>query len=646
MVSVLQQFNEQCLKALEDALKKTFPDWTNKIPRLAIPPTFEFGELSSSIAYEIARAKELKPQEVAETISKELKSKEGSLIADAEPVSGYINFKLEYRIASNLILSSALKDDRNYGVEKAEVPIRVSVEHTSANPSGPLTMGHARNSVLGDTLARLLDARGHNVNRRFYVDDVGRQVSILAYGFRLLEEPEPVGKVDHWLGRLYAFTNCAVQIEATKKKLKWLNETPGSFEERLTLQRNLDEWVGIAAEMETLDKDLFSRVIGAVKSQPDPEAAVQEIGLNYEKMEQDTVRLVRKVANLCLEGIKTTLSSMDIVFDTWDWESQVVWGGLVEKALARLRQLPFTKIEGSSASLDINAIVDAFSLREAYGLSESYEVPSLTLIRSDGTTLYPTRDIAYTLVKFADSDRVINVIASEQSLPQLQIRLALHALGEKKASQNLIHYAYGLVELPGVKMSKRRAHYIALDEVIQQAYARVIETMAGRKEELGKDESDAVVRSIALGAVRFAMLCVNSMKNFTFTWDRVLSLERNSAPFINYAYTRAGSILRKLGEIPKDADFTLLTEPLEKLLIFRIGQMPEVFCEAADQLKPEELANYANAIAEKFHEYYEKVDVIHADEQVKKARALLVKGIQIVLRNSMELLGIQVSERM
>ena len=132
----------------------------------------------------------------------------------------------------------------------------------------------------------------------------------------------------------------------------------------------------------------------------------------------------------------------------------------------------------------------------------------------------------------------------------------------------------------------------------------------------------------------------------TFTWDRVLSLERNSAPFINYAYTRAGSILRKLGEFPKNADCSLLTHPLEHLLIFKIAQMTDVFCEAADQLKPEELTGYVNSMAEKFHEYYEKVDVIHAGADVKNARAWLVKGIQVVLRNSMDLLGISVSERM
>jgi arginyl-tRNA synthetase len=219
-------------------------------------------------------------------------------------------------------------------------------------------------------------------------------------------------------------------------------------------------------------------------------------------------------------------------------------------------------------------------------------------------------------------------------------------LGEQSAARNLIHYAYGLVEFPGMKMSKRRGHFIALDEVVEQAKARVTQTMGERKEQIGAGEAEKIVESIAFGAIKFAMLNVSSTKNLTFTWDRVLSLERNSGPSINYAYTRAGSILRKIGKIQAEADCSLLTHPLEHLLIFKIGQMSDAFQEAADQLKPEELANYAGSLAEKFHEYYEKVDVIHSDENVKNARAILVRGVQVALRNSLKLLGIEVSERM
>jgi arginyl-tRNA synthetase len=644
LVNTLREFKQESEKLLGRALKQSFPEWAGETLRLVVPSNFTFGELSSSVSHEIAREKRLSPDEVARKISATMKPEPSSLISAVEDVSGYINFRLNYDLAANRIIETALSEDLAYGAEKVSAPIRVTVEHTSANPSGPLTMAHARNSILGDSLARLLKARGNLVNRRFYVDDVGRQVSILAYGFRLLDRPKPQGKADHWFGRLYACINCALQIATTKRKLELLDS--GDTEQRLQLQRDLDEWVGIAAELENTDKELLSNVLSAVQADPDPEKSVQEIGRKYEEKDKETVELVREVSNQCLDGIRRTLEEIDILFDTWDWESQLIWDGDVTKVLSSLTKLPFTKVDGISVSLDINAIADAYSLRSKLNISESYEVPSLTLIRSDGTTLYPTRDIAYTMVKFHDSDRVINVIASEQSLPQLQIRVALYAMGERKASDNLVHYAYGLVELPGMKMSKRRARYVAVDEVIDQARKRVREQMGGRKHEIGQDESETIVDAIALGAIKFAMLNVNSAKNLTFTWDRVLSLEKNSAPFINYAYTRAGSILRKLGILPERADLNRLSHPLEHLLVFKIAQFPDVFVEAADQLKPEEIANHANSLAEKFHEYYEKVDVIHADEQVKNARALLVKAVQITLRNSMELLGIKLTERM
>ncbi len=643
---VLQQFRVQCEEALAQALKNTYPEWADNIPRLTVPSNFEFGELSSSVPHEIAKKDERTPHQIAEKINKAVNLNDRTLVASVEEVSGYLNFRLNYSTAGTMILESVSKQNENYGIIKTSTPARISVEHTSANPSGPLTMGHARNSILGDALARILKARGHLVNRRFYVDDVGRQVSILAYGYKLLNKPKPKGKVDHWFGRLYACTNCAMQLEITNAKLKVLGVEAENSEERVKQQRNLDEWIGIAAELENSDRELFRQVVSAIHGQSNPEKEVEEIGRNYEKNEKATSALVREVANLCLEGMKSTLDQMEIQFDTWDWESELIWNGKVETVLSKLRKLPFVKSEGLSSSLDINAIVEAYSLREDFHLSQNYEVPSLTIARSDGTTLYPTRDMAYTLAKFSDSDRVINVIASEQSLPQLQIRLALYAMNERDAAKNLVHYAYGLVELPGTKMSKRRARFVSLDEVMDQARMKVAATMAERKGAFGKTESDEIITAIALGAIRFAMISLNSVKNLTFTWGRVLSLERNSSPFINYAFTRAGSILRKLGQVPLEADASLLTHPLEHLLLFKIGQMPQMFIESADQLKPEELASYANSLAEKFHEYYEKVDVIHSDEQVKNARAMLVQAVQITLRNSMKLLGIRVSERM
>jgi len=639
-------FREQCTQVLAAAIRVSFPQFSAAIQRLNVPPNMDFGELSSSIAYDIASQTGRTPHDAAKEIVSKISLSEFPLVANVEENSGYINFRLNYGLAGEQILESALRDQSHYGIVKIDDPARIAVEHTSANPIGPLTMGTARNSILGDSLARLLSARGHEVMRRFYIDDAGRQVSILAYGYRLLKEPEPNGKADEWFGRLYACVNCALEIQEAKRKLKTLGESQAEADDRQALQRSLDEWVAIATELESAEPELFRRVLKAVQSEPNPDQAIQDLNKRYEQKDPEVVRLVRKVVQMCLDGMKSTLVGLAIEFDAWDWESDLVWQGRVDKIVADLRKLPFTHIHDRSLSLDVNAILDAYDLRKQFGLSPDYEVPPLTLVRSDGTTLYPTRDIAYSLLKMEKSERVINVIAIEQALPQLQIRLALYALGLKEAALGLIHYAYGLVELPGMKMSKRRQRYITLNEVMRQAKARVKEIVSGREAAFTGDELEKVVNDIAVGAVKFAMLNINSTKNIMFTWDRVLSLERNSAPFINYAYTRAASILRKLGDMPKQWDASLLTHPLERLLLFKIGQLPDVFCESADSLKPEELSGHANSIAEKFHEYYEKVDVIHASEQIKNSRAALVRAVQIVLRNSMSLLGINVSERM
>ncbi|HMK84108.1 MAG TPA: arginine--tRNA ligase, partial [Candidatus Bathyarchaeia archaeon] len=556
MTSILRRFYDECSSALKLALEKTFPEWAEKVPNLSTPPNLDFGQLSSSIAHEIARTKKRTPSEVAKQICDAMQIGGDTLITRVRESAGYVNFDLNYEKATPLLFQSILADGEHYGMDAASERVSIAVEHTSANPSGPLTMGHARNSILGDALARLLAARGHDVKTRFYVDDVGRQVSILAYGFRLLNSPQPQEKTDVWLGRLYACTNCAVQLESIKKKMSLT-----STDDISKLQQELDEWVGIAAELEESNKDLFPKVLEVVRKCDDPEADIQALGRDYERREESVSKTVREVSQLALDGIRSTLAEMDISFDFWDWESQLIWDGKVKSVIDNVRKLPFAKTEKLSLSLDVNAIVEQYSLRGKYHLAPNYEVPPLTLIRSDGSTLYPTRDIAYTLFKFMDSDRVINVIASEQSLPQLQISLALYAMGERDISERLIHYAYGLVELPGLKMSKRRARFVALDDVIEQARKKVQETIASRRGGISQEEAETIGRSIALGAIKFALLNISNTKNLTFTWDRVLSLERNSAPFINYAYTRAGSILRKLGREPVNYSLSALNHP-------------------------------------------------------------------------------------
>jgi len=612
------------------------------------PPSQEFGQLASSIPFELAKTLKTSSPEIAKKIAGQIVPSKFELLGRVEPAgSGYVNFHLDFSKAAREILTVAVSAGKKYGLEAAAEPKRIVVEHTSANPSGPLHLGHARNTILGDALARLLRARGHKVQTRFYVDDVGKQVAMLAYGYSLLGEPKPVGKPDQWLGLLYACVNCAVQIETLKAEISRLRETSDPEQKAPELTKELDDWTTVAKELKSIDSTLFYRTVEAVRSRTEPMREVEQIVIRYEKGDEKTRRIVRGVAELSLEGIRETLKQMEVTFDEWDWESELVWSGEVRDSMKRLSSTPFAITDGTSLALDVDKIAKTYGLDRTLGFAENYEVPQVTLVRSDGTTLYVTRDIAYSVKKFRDADIVVNVIGSEQKLAQLQLKLALYALGAKDIAENLIHYAYGIVELPGVKMSKRRARYISVDEIINQAVSRAQEKISSREETLSEKDRTNISRTVGLAAIKYAMLSTSSAKTITFTWDRVLSLERNSAPFINYAYTRAGGILSKADEVEEDPDYAALADPLEHLLILQIGKFPMIFAESADRLRPEQVAAYANVLAEKFHEYYEKVNVLRAETpKLKAARLMLIRALRIVLANSMNVLGMDLSERM
>jgi arginyl-tRNA synthetase len=612
------------------------------------PPSLEFGQLASSVSFELSKTLKADPIHVARGICERIDPARFELIERVEPAgSGYVNFHLDFKKAANEILTDAVSERELYGLELTKEPKRIVVEHTSANPSGPLHLGHARNTILGDTLARLLRARGHKVQTRFYVDDVGKQVAMLAYGYSLLARPKPVGKPDQWLGLLYACVNCAVQIETLKAEISHLGGTGDRENRGPDLKKELDDWTLVARELESIDSALFHMTLEAVQSRAESMKEVEHLVMQYEKGDEKTREVVRTVVDLSLEGVRQTLKEMGITFDEWDWESELVWSGEVQESMKKLSSTPFAILDGASITLDVDAIARSYGLDKTLGFAEGYELPKLTLVRSDGTTLYVARDIAYSIRKFLNADTVINVIGSEQRLAQLQLKLALYALGAKQVAENLVHYAYGIVELPGVKMSKRRARYISLDEIISQAVSRVQEKISTRGDSLSEEERAQIGRTVGLAAIRYAMLSTSSTKTITFTWDRVLSLERNSAPFINYAYTRTRGILAKAGEVQEEPDFAVLTDPLEHFLIMQIGKFPTIFAEAADNLKPEQVAAYANMLAEKFHEYYERINVLRADTPaLRAARLMLVRALRVVLANATHVLGIELTEKM
>jgi len=639
------EFRSACITILGGALNKLFPEVVVS-PTLEQPPIAEFGELSSSASFELAKLTGKKSLDIAEQIVETADLSGFPLVRSVKAAGGgYVNFYVNLGEFAKLTLESVLALDGEYAFVKTEKPVKVIVEHTSANPTHPIHVGTARNPILGDALARILKARGHTVYRHYYVDEVGRQSAVLAYGYQKLGEPKPEGKPDHFTGAIYAITSCIAEIRKLKKSIERAKQQEDA--EISKFQRELDEWVASAAELQAAHPQMFPQLLEKINRDENPEATIAELNLEYEKGEKKAKRLIRRVSELCLEGFKQSLSRIDVHYDSWDWESDFVWSGDVKKVLAELEKTPYVSRVGSVLEFNAGKVVQDLQLQSVLGLREDSEVPSLTLMRTDGTTLYTTRDIAYNLWKFQKAEQVINVIGMEQTLAQTQLKVALAALGHLDKVRNLRHFAYNLVRLPGYRMSGRTGRFISLDETVDEAVKRAYDEVVKRSPQLSEEEKQRISNLVGVGALKYALVQVDPSKPVVFTWDRVLDFEKNSAPYIQYTHARAGSIMRKAERKPERSDYAFLKEPIERELVLMLAQFPDVFIDSAENLRPNEIADYANALADKFNSFYGALPVIKAKPiELSDARLALVEATKIALRNALGLLGIEAPEKM
>jgi arginyl-tRNA synthetase len=647
-VSPFGEFRSQCQTALRDALGRVKPRFEPESLSLEIPPTPEFGTLASSMCFDWAKQTGEKPYRLAEKIVKVIDTSQFPLIEAVKTAGGgYVNFHTVFPALTTLTLESIKEYGDEYGSVKTEEALNIIVEHTSVNPIHPITIGQARNPVLGDTVARLLKARGHNVKRHYYVDDVGRQSAVITYGYIKLDKPKPKGRADQFIGTIYTITSCIIEIQRLKKQLDNAKKTNASTNETIKIQKQLDEWTSVAIEMEDKHPELFQKLLKKINKDDDPESIINELNRAYEAGKDEAKTLVRGVSELALEGFKETLGRVGIFYDSWDWESSLTWSSQVNKVIQELKKTPYVYSERDVLEFDAERVAEDFNLKKKLGLREDYEIPSLTLIRADGTTLYTTRDIAYSLWKFQKARKIINVVGMEQTLSQQQLKLALYALKHVDYAENLMHFAYNLVTLPGYRMSSRRGHYISFDEVIDEAVKRAYEEVSKRSPDLSEEEKQRISNLVGIGAVKYALAEVDPTKPVVFTWDRVLNFEKNSAPYIQYTHARASSILRKAPALSEKPDYSLLTEPVEHEIILILARFSEVFVDAADNLKPHSVADYANLLADKFNTFYAKLPVIRAkSEALSAARLDLVKGVKNVLKNALDLLGIEAPEKM
>ncbi|MDH5815457.1 MAG: arginine--tRNA ligase [Candidatus Nezhaarchaeota archaeon] len=641
-------FEEECSRLLKKSLEGSGIELIeNLLARgLETPPAKGMGELAFP-CFELAKSLGKNPKELAEELATKMSMVERKYVSDIKPAGlGYINFYVNhFRLAQELFTAVANLGSQ-YGWVKVERPLKIIVEHTSGNPIHPLTIGTGRNAVIGDSLASLLRARGHDVETHFYVNDVGLQVMIAAYGYSKVINRVKGGKFDHLMGIIYSMTNSIVEIIELRKRL----ERTSDDETKREVLKEIDEWVGIAYELRNRDPELFDLLLSKISEDEDPKAAISKLNKDYEEGVKEAIEVVRGLCESVIEGFKQTLSRMWIHFDSWDWESEIaVWSGATEELIRKIEGIAPWALERSEGALVLNVdgIASALDLKEEWGLANK-EIPKLTLKRADGTTLYTTRDIAYALWKLRRADKVINVIGAEQSLAQLQLKIVLALLGVRDVETRYIHYAYELVKLPGAKMSSRRGRYISLDDLLNESVNRVRIEVEKRGSALSDEEKREIAEIIGVGAVKYALLNVTATKPITFDFDQVVNFERNSFPFINYTYVRALGILRKSGFTPTpNVDTSRLTHDYERELVIQMAKYPKIFIEAADELKPELLTNYLNQLSELFNSYYEKVNVIkEKDEETRKARLMLVYSIKTVIESCAKALNLKLAQRM
>ncbi|MGZ7043982.1 MAG: arginine--tRNA ligase [Methanobacterium sp.] len=545
-------------KSVENAIKSngyTIPDEI----KVEEPPRPEMGDLASGVAFQLAKQLKRPPVEIAKEILNVIEI--SKYFKSVEMKGPYINFFINYEIFSKHVLTS-IKE--NYGQLEPKYK-KVILEHTSANPNGPLHIGHIRNSVIGDSLARILEAAGYDVETQYYVNDMGRQIAIIAWGLLNYDyKIDETEKVDHQIGKIYFQIN-----------------------EKLRDDESLN-------------------------------VKVSELLKKYESgNEEELEKIFHRIVSTCLDGIKVTTSRLNISHDKYVWESKFVKDGEVNKVLQGLSQ--YTKK---------NEVL--YLPLEDYGLEKE-----LILTRSDGTSLYSTRDIAYHLEKSENADEVIDVLGSDHKLAIDQLSIALELLDGKRPE--VIFYEF--ITLPEGAMSTRRGVFISVDDLIEEAVKLALNEIKKRRTDLNDSSKLEIAEDIGIGAIRYFIARLSPEKHIVFKWDEALSFERGCAS-IQYAHARSCKLLEKAnyksGAINLN-DFKMDNQ-FEIELIKILSKFTTVIEESARINRVHPLAQYAMDLAGAFNRFYKSVPVIGADEE--GARLFIVDKSRITIGNCLNLLGI------
>lgn len=568
---------DDCKKEIIAAIRRTLPSYKEDV-KLEIPsenrgdfafPCFTLSPVFKKSPSDIAR-------EIAEKIPI------SKWIVKIEAKGGYVNFFLDNMQIATATLHSILEKKETYGYLPKKKK-KVIIEHTSANPNGPLHIGRARNPIIGDTLVRIFKAAGYTVESQFYLDDMGKQVAILAWGINNID-PSKIPKSDY--------------DKADHQKVGYYQTANKIMEQ--------DETVT---------------------------AAISEIVKKSEQGDHPTIELVHKAYAPVLEGINQSLHRINITIDTYIPESTFVYDKSVEKVVSDLKKTLYCQEEHGAFYLDL----EPFDIQ---GRNTKF-----FLLRKDGTTLYTTRDIAYHQWKAHQADILVNVLGEDHKLESKQVEIALQLLKTKTIPQ-VVFYAFVSLPEGKMSTRRGRVVYLddLIDECIERAYEEVKKR---RGNELSEHRMKTIAEIVGIGSLRYNIIKVQPEKNIVFKWEEALNFEGNAVPFIQYAHARACGILSKAVEKHQRFNPQHLTHPSEIALIKQLARFPLVIDDACNGCRPHLIAGYVFDTASKFNMFYRDCPVLpEKHTSLRVARLALVDATRIVLHNALELLGITAPEEM
>jgi arginyl-tRNA synthetase len=524
-------------------------------------------------------------------------------VAAFNVVKGFLN--LVVAPAAWLSLLADMDADEHYGEKQAtdESPL-VMIEYSSPNTNKPLHLGHVRNNLLGWSLAQIMQANGNKVVKTNIVNDRGIHIckSMLAWlKYGNGETPETSGKKgDHLIGDYYVAFDKHYREEVKELVAQGMDEEKAKQEAPLIKEAH-------------------------------------EMLVKWEQNDPEVRALWEKMNNWVYAGFDETYKKMGVSFDKIYYESQTYLKGKakVEEGLAKGL---FERHEDNSVWADLTN----------EGLDQKL------LLRSDGTSVYMTQDIGTAEMRFQDYpiDKMIYVVGNEQNYHFQVLSILLDRLGFKWGKE-LVHFSYGMVELPNGKMKSREGTVVDADDLmalmVEDAYKTSMEL--GKFDDMTEEERREIARIVGMGALKYFILKVDARKNMLFNPEESIDFNGNTGPFIQYTYARIRSILRKSEELRvKSEEFATATPSLsdkEVELIQKMSEFGAAVEQAGKDYSPSGIANYCYELTKVFNQFYHDFSILNEpDEQKKAVRLMLAKNVAKIIKNGMALLGIEVPERM